>query len=54
MYISFSQSELELDPILINGKKLEHVEDAKILGLRLSSNLKCNNHLPDITKKVNS
>ena len=52
--ISFSRSELEVDPILINGKKLEQVEDAKILGLHLSSNLKWNNHLSHITEKVNS
>ena len=52
--VSFSRSELELDPILINDQKLERVEDAKILGLRFSSILKWNNHLSDIIKKVKS
>ena len=42
------------DPILINDKELECVEDAKILGLRILNNLKWNNHISDIIKKVNS
>ena len=52
--ISFSRSDVILDPIFINDKELECVEDAKILGLRISNNLKWNNHISDIIKKVNS
>ena len=52
--ISFSRSDVILDPILINDKELECVEDAKSLGLRIWNNLKWNNHISDIIKKVNS
>ena len=45
---------LNITIILINDKELECVEDAKLLGLRISNNLKWNNHISDIIKKVNS
>ena len=51
---SFSRCDVILDLILINDKELECIDDAKILGLRISSNLKWNNHISDIIKMVNS
>ena len=39
------------DPIVINGKDIDVVPKAKVLGLTLSSNLKWNNHVDEIVKK---
>ena len=40
------------DPITVNGKSLEVVDSAKILGLSISSNLKWNNHIDQIISKA--
>ena len=40
-----------IDPIVINGKAIDIVPKAKVLGLTLSSNLKWNNHVDEIVKK---
>ncbi len=39
MRISFSKVEKDLDPIILNDKVLEIVDHAKILGLRVSSEM---------------
>ena len=39
--ISFTKSQQEFEPILINGDALEVVESAKQLGLNISSDLTC-------------
>lgn len=38
--ISFSKSKSNFDPIIVNGNNLEIVENANILGINISSNLK--------------
>ena len=39
MRISFSKFQHEFEPILINGDALEVVENVKLLGLNISSNI---------------
>ena len=46
--ISFSTKPASFDPIVINGKDIDVVPKAKVLGLTLSSNLKWNNHVDEI------
>lgn len=45
MRISFSKFQQEFEPILINGDALEVVENVKLLGLNISSNLTWNTHI---------
>ena len=49
--ISFSTKPASFDPIVINGKYIDVVPTAKLLGLTLSGNLKWNNHVDEIVKK---
>ena len=49
--ISFSTKPASFDPIVINGKDIDVVPKAKVLGLTLSSNLKWNNHVDKVVKK---
>ena len=41
------------DPVSINGKDLSMVENAKILGITISNNLKWNYHVEQAIKKAN-
>ena len=41
------------DPVLINGKDLSVVENAKILGVTISNDLKWNDHVEEAIKKAN-
>ena len=50
MRISFTKSQQEFEPILINGDTLEVVENVKLLGLNISSNLTWNIHINEIVK----
>lgn len=50
--ISFSKSNKEFDPIMVNNTSLETVEHVKILGLNVSNNLKWNVHINEIVKKA--
>ena len=52
MRISFSKFQQEFEPILINGNALEVVENVKLLGLNISSNLTWNIHINEIVKKA--
>ena len=52
MRISFTKSPQEFEPILINGDTLEVVENVKLLGLNISSNLTWNIHINEIVKKA--
>jgi len=52
MQISFSKFQREFEPILINGDALEVVENVKLLGLNISSNLTWNIHINEIVKKA--
>ena len=49
--ITFSTKPASFDPIVVNGKDIDVVPKAKVLGLTLSSNLKWNNHVDVIVKK---
>ena len=49
--ITFSTKPASFDPIVVNGKDIDVVPKAKVLGLTLSSNLKWNNHVDEIVKK---
>ena len=51
MRISFSKSQQEFEPILINGYALEVVETVKLLGLNISSDLTWNIYINETVKK---
>ena len=46
MRISFTKSQQEFEPILINGDTLEFVDSVKLLGLNIFSDLTWNIHWP--------
>ena len=50
--ITFAKTDPQFDPILVNDKLLETVSTAKLLGLNISSDLKCNHHISEITRKA--
>ena len=52
MRISFTKSQQEFEPILINGDALEVVDSVKLLGLNISSDLTWNIHINEILKKA--
>ena len=52
MPISFTKSQQEFEPILINGDALEVVDSIKLLGLNISSDLTWNIHINEILKKA--
>ena len=52
--ISFTKSAVDFAPIVINGKAIEVVSTAKLLGLNISSDLWWNCHVTEISKKVAS
>ena len=54
MRISFAKISPVLTPLIVNDKPLETVERAKSLGLIISSNLKWNDHVVELVKKVSS
>ena len=41
-------------PIVVNGKPIDVVSSAKVLGVNISQNLKWNIHISEIVKKVSS
>ena len=47
------KAETHFTPLLVDGKELETLEMAKILGVTISRNLKWNNHVNDCIKKAN-
>ena len=49
--ISFVKNE-QFAPIVVDGKELERVTSAKLLGLTVSSNLTWNEHISDVIKKA--
>ena len=51
MRISFTESEIDFLPVMINNVPLEVVPHGKILGLNVSDNLKWNYHVNEIVKK---
>ena len=50
--ISFVKNEPQFAPIVVDGKDLERVTSAKLLGLTISSNLTWNEHISDVIKKA--
>ena len=52
MRISFTKLQQEFESILINGDALELVENVKLLGLHISSNLTWNIHINELVKKA--
>ena len=52
--ISFAKSAADFAPIVINAKAIEVVPTVKLLGLNISSDLRWNCHVAEISKKVAS
>ena len=50
MRISFTKSQQEFEPILINGDALEVVDCVKLLGLNISSDLTWNIYINETFK----
>ena len=50
MRISFTKSQQEFEPILINGDALEVVNSVKLLGLNISSDLTWNIYINETVK----
>ncbi|RMX61298.1 hypothetical protein pdam_00023565, partial [Pocillopora damicornis] len=50
----FAKSAVDFAPIVINGKAIEVVSTVKLLGLNISSDLRWNCHVVEISKKVAS
>ena len=50
--VSFARTNPQFDPVMVNEKPLEIVQHAKPLGLNISSDLKWNFHVSEITKKA--
>ena len=51
MRISFTKSQQEFEPILINSDTLEVVDNVKLLGLNISSDLTWNIYINETVKK---
>ena len=43
---------VELDTLIIDGKEVEVVSTAKLLGLTISANLTWNAHIKEVVKKA--
>ena len=54
LQILFAKSAAEFAPIVINGKAIEVVSTVKLLGLNISSDLRWNCHVAEISRKVAS
>ena len=52
LQIDFKSTKQNFDPLTVYGKKLPVVQNAKILGLTISSNLKWTNHINEVIKKL--
>ena len=52
--ISFVKNEPQFARIVIDGKELERVTSAKLLGMTISSNLTWNEHISDVIIKKTS
>ena len=50
--ISFVKNEPQFAPIVVDGKELERVTSAKLLGVTISSSLTWNKHINDVIKKA--
>ena len=52
--INFSTGESSFDPIIINNIDIEVVHSVKLLGLTITDNLKWNNHIESVCKKIST
>ena len=50
--ISFSQEPVVLDQVTVNGKEIELVDSAKLLGVTISNNPTWNAHIKEVIKKA--
>ena len=50
--ISFSKDPVVLDQVILNGKEVEIVESAKLLGVIISNNLTWHAHIKEVVKKA--
>ena len=50
--ISFSKDPVVLDQVIRNGKEVEIVESAKLLGVTISNNLSWHAHIKEVVKKA--
>ena len=53
LVISFTKPEKEFPRLKIISGQIETVNHARILGLTISKDLKCNQHITNIVKKAN-
>ena len=51
--LPFTHIDYKRQKLLVDGKVLETVESARILGVTISCNLKWNNHVNDVIKRAN-
>ena len=52
--ISFSQEPVSLDPVTVNGKEIELVDSAKLLGVTISNNLTWNANIKEVNYLIKS
>ena len=50
--IQFSKREYIAEPIIISGQQLEIVKSAKIMGVTLTDDLRCNKHIGTVVSKA--
>lgn len=53
MVIDYKRQKHHFTPLLVDGKELETVDLARILGVTISCNLKWNNQVNDVIKRAN-
>ena len=51
--ISFCKNPPVLDPLIVNGKEIETVDSAKLLVIKMSSDLPWNVHIEEVIKNAN-
>ncbi len=50
--ICFAKNQEDFQPIYVNGKELEIVKSAKLLGITVTSDLSWNVHINNVIKKA--
>ena len=48
----FSKNPSVLDPLIVNGKEVEIVDNVKLLGVTMSSNLTWNAHIEEVINYI--
>ena len=54
LQIGFSNNNYDFEPLVLNGKPLELVTSAKLLGMIISHDLKWNMHTSELSRKCSS